>query len=128
MNYQEERNVINSYESLQEFSKWKYEVPTLQFKSDWEVKILPAFGGAIIRFLVRKGNASVSVYLDAHNRLGYGSTKDLHSGDSTPYWEMYPYVSSEYPDDYEERRFYMNETDKLLNDIEYSLNQQLKIK
>jgi len=128
MNYQEERETIRRYEDLQEFSKWRYEVPELQFKSDWTVQILPAFGGAIIRFYIRKETAFVSVYLDAHDRLGYGSTATMHTGNPTPYWEMYPYVCSDYPDDHDSRRFYLNETDKLLNDIEYSLNEQLKTK
>ena len=128
MNYQEEQETIRRYETLQDFPRWKYEVPELQFKSDWAVQILPAFGGAIIRFYIRKETAFVSVYLDAHDRLGYGSTATKHTDNPTPYWEMYPYVCSDYPDELDTRRFYLNETDKLLNDIEYSLNEQLKTK
>jgi len=128
MNYQEEEETIRRYETLQEFYKWKREVPELKFKSDWTVQILPPFGGAIVRFYIRKGTAFVSVYLDAHDRVGCGSTATMGTGNPTPYWYMYPYVCSDYPDDHDTRRFYLNETDKLLNDIEYSLNEQLKIK
>jgi len=66
-----------------EYLKWDKEIPFIPFPASWEVAPRPNFGGAIVRFKVRKKGSEyyISVYLDCYDSLGcYGS----------PYWEIYP--------------------------------------
>lgn len=59
-------------------------VKGLRFDPSWEVFVVPPFGGAMARFVVRKGEKTVSVYCDWFSELGrYGS--------HDPYWEVCPY-------------------------------------
>jgi hypothetical protein len=91
-----------------EWAKWASEIPYIKFPSSWEIKVIPPFGRAVSRFLVKKGNASVSVYLDCYNALGsYGS----------PYWEIYPHDDDVY-------RCGMKEVGSLLKAIKESIKQQ----
>ena len=57
-------------------------IPFIKTQPGWEIKVIPPFGGAVARFLVRnESGKSASVYLDCFDRLGcYGE----------PYWEVYP--------------------------------------
>ena len=71
-------------EKTYEYDKWKQEIPFINFPSDWGVKIIPTFTGAVVRFLVnmKDSDSSISVYLDCYDELGcFGE----------PYWEIYPY-------------------------------------
>lgn len=52
-------------------------LPSLRFKPEWDVQVMPGFYGAFTRFRV---NGYVSVYLDFYNRLGFAPG---------PYWEVY---------------------------------------
>lgn len=92
-----------------EHSKWAKEIPFIKFKEDWEVKVVPPYSGAVVRFHVQKGSAHVSVYLDCYDALGYVEQ---------PYWEIYPDIDG---DTY---RCLMHETEKLLSHIELSLKNQ----
>lgn len=93
-------------ERIMEYMKWVNEIPNISFPSDYKVKIIPAFGGAVVRFRVEKNGKSVSVYLDCYDNLGcYGE----------PYWEVYPYDNDVF-------RCGMNNTKELMNAIDYSLN------
>lgn len=67
-----------------EWQKWIEQIPFIQFKKDWEVRAIPPFGGAIIRYNVKKKGQKgwVSIYLDCYDRLGYFGE---------PYWEVYPF-------------------------------------
>ena len=66
----------------EKWREWSDKIPALKFPPDWEVKIIPPFAGAIVRFTVEGLVYNVSVYLDVYDRLGcYGK----------PYWEVYPY-------------------------------------
>jgi hypothetical protein len=90
---------------------WK--IPALKFKDTWEVKIIPPFVGAMARFIVNEGSASVSIFLDVNSSLGsYGGE---------PYWEIYPY-------DDDIGRWAMLDTIGLLSGIEDSINEQNGIK
>lgn len=89
-----------TYETTFETSKWVKEVPTLKFKEHWDVKIIPPFGGAIIRFWVICGDKHVSVYLDAYNQLGWMEE---------PYWEIY--------DGEETERFLFEEHEEMMERI-----------
>ncbi|SRR5579871_5983401 len=62
-------------------------IPFIPFPKGWKVKPIPAFGGAIVRFLVKLPRSKYykSIYLDWHNNLGiYGDPPE-------PYWEVHPY-------------------------------------
>lgn len=104
---------IAEVENIQEYKKWEKLIPFIKFPADWEIKIIPPFGGAVLRFVVRRGENIVSVYLDCYDRLGsYGE----------PYWEIYPCK----PDTY---RCPMNEVDDLLEAIDYGLkNRRVSLK
>jgi hypothetical protein len=59
--------------TLQQMNK----IPSLNFKEEWSVQVLPGFFGAFTRFRV---NEYISVYLDIYDRLGIRNK---------PYWELY---------------------------------------
>lgn len=85
-----------------EWNKWCKEIPRLNFHSDWNVKIIPPFRGAIIRFNCEKNGNYADVYLDCYDELGcFGS----------PYWEIYPYDDDVY-------RCCMNNTEELIKRID----------
>ena len=74
-------------ENAFEWQKWKDKIPFLVFDKEWEVKAVPPYMGAVIRYKIRHiDNPSylVSVFLDGYNLLGGGSQ-------SEPYWEVYPF-------------------------------------
>lgn len=112
-------------ESAYEWRKWQKEIPFLNFKEDWNVKVIPPFGGAVARFIVSlkdNENTWISVYLDCYHELGYfGSPNE----DPVPYWEMYPYQYEDYKDTY---RCAMNDTEELLKKIDEQLKVQLQAK
>jgi len=68
-------------EASEEWRKWIEQIPALQFKPEWCVKVIPPFGGAMARFWIDCGEAHCSVYLDCHEAIGYYGS---------PYWEVYP--------------------------------------
>ena len=95
------------YDVLMETYKWSREIPYIKFPSDWEIKISPPFGGATVRFRVRKGDAEISIYLDCYDRLG---------SMGVPYWEIYPNAEGE------PSRFNLNDVDDLLKAIQESID------
>ena len=72
---------------------WKGEIvriPWLYFHSDWQVRIIPPFGDAVIRFQVILPSGTLkSVYMDSRNSLGVWWGADQATPE--PYWEVYPY-------------------------------------
>lgn len=84
-------------------------IPAINFPSDWDVKIIPPLGGALIRFLVVNEGIHVSVYLDADDSLGFVGS---------PYWEVYPVDS-------DVERFDINDVSGLLSSIAKSIRQQV---
>jgi hypothetical protein len=105
-------------EKLFEWKRWMKEIPALQFKREWFVRIIPPYHTGIIRFRVSLQSdfvKDVSIYLDCYGLAGaYGP------GDTCePYWEMYPYS-----EDDPTFRCGMNETEELLEAIERSLKEQ----
>lgn len=88
-----------------EWHRWMAEIPFIEFPVGWKIKMVPPFGGAVVRFkVILPGVADVdvvSVYLDCYSRLAM--RRD-------PYWEVYPYKS-------DVGRCEMNEIDKLLEMI-----------
>ena len=99
-----------------EWRKWVEELPYLNFKDDWKVKVIPPFGGAVVRFHIKHKedeNAWVSVYLDCYRELGVVDE---------PYWEVYPYHYEDYEDVF---RVGLGDEDELIKRIEESLKQQM---
>lgn len=85
-----------------EWDKWCKEIPRLNFHSDWNVKIIPPFACAVIRFNCEKNGKTADVYLDCYDELGcFGE----------PYWEIYPYDDDTY-------RCPINEVDDLIKRID----------
>lgn len=110
MDYSERFDVTRSYEKAMEMNKWRKEIPEISFPTDWKIRIIPPFAGAVVRFCVTSGNgAHVSVYLDCYESLGiFGE----------PYWEIYPYFEDVF-------RCPMKSTDELLGAISRSIDNQL---
>jgi hypothetical protein len=98
-------------ERAEKWDEWWRRMPPLKFKEEWGVKIAPPSVGAMVRFVVSYKEASVSVYFDVFNRLGYMSG---------PYWEIWPYEE-------DTARFMFGEEDNMMKAIEYSINYQLSI-
>ena len=102
------RDIAYKYSDVMEHEKWLKEIPYIRFPSDWDIKVSPPFGGAVVRFLIRKGDANVSVYLDCYDMLGY--VKE-------PYWEVYPHGSDVY-------RCNMVDTESLIESVKQSIIEQ----
>lgn len=94
------------YDKAMETRKWVSEIPYIKFDPSWEVKVIPPFGGATVRFLVKKNGKTVSVYLDCYDRLGCVEA---------PYWEAYP-ISEDVA------RFLLNDVNELVEAITKELN------
>lgn len=107
----EETMLISKYESLQEYRKWMKEIPALHFEKEWDVKIIPPFGGAVIRFCIDYNGKHVSVYFDAYSELGWVVDENKNP---IPYFEYY--------DGEECYRYYMYESEQMMEDIKDFLN------
>lgn len=101
------------YEQKRQYRAWAEKLPIFDFPADWKIQIIPPFCNALIRFIVHKQDARVSIYFDSDNQLGYMNK---------PYWEAYPIY---YGDDVDTFRCYLGEEDELLKVIEKSLNDQI---
>ena len=70
---------------------WKGEIariPWLHFRGDWQVRIIPPFADAVIRFQVILPSGTLkSVYMDSRHSLGMWGNLSTPE----PYWEVYPY-------------------------------------
>lgn len=112
--YRKLRDAQDLIQQKHEWYKWAEEIPYISFPAEWEVRVIPPFGGTIARFWVRpkvgKGDIHCSIYLDCYDVLGcYGE----------PYWEVYPH-------DFDVFRCDMNDTESLLNAIKESFEKQSK--
>lgn len=104
--------ISRSYiETKEEWRKWCDKIPTMKFDSDWNVKIIPPFAGALARFQISKNDNFVSVYFDAFSMLGYMYDK---AGNPIPYYEVY--------DGYDTWRYLLDETDKMMEWIRRVMN------
>lgn len=106
--------VVLKADEIQEYKKWAKKIPPLNFPEDWNVQIIPPFGGAVVRFVVTRDDTpgkSISVYLDCYSRLG---------AMDRPYWEIYP----NHQDD--TNRYFMEETDELIYGIDRALGNRRK--
>lgn len=76
---------------VEEDQQWRGEIdriPWLHFRGDWQVRIIPPFADAVVRFQVTLPSGTLkSIYMDSRCSLGHwgnGITPE-------PYWEVYPY-------------------------------------
>ena len=116
------RENLKKVEEQYEWNKWAEEIPFLNFREDWQVKIIPPYAIGIVRFLVKKGDAQVSVYLDCYDMAGYVRE---------PYWEIYPHEYRDFDVGemdgmWECSRYYLHETEDLVEGIKESFENQLK--
>lgn len=79
-----ERYKVEHEEGWREFCN---KIPYIPFRKGWKVAPIPAFGGAVVRFMVKipRCKDQISVYLDWNNNLGF------YCDPPQPYWEVYPY-------------------------------------
>ena len=103
---------IAKAEEYHEYKKWANELPALHFDREWDVKIIPPFAGAIIRFWINHNDKHVSVYFDGYSELGW--MYDENNDKPIPYFEYY--------DGNETYRSLLDESDKMMDDIRNFLN------
>jgi len=112
--------IVSSYEKYMEFIKWSVEIPYIQFPATWRIRIIPPFGGAIVRFRVLCGNADISVYLDCYDRLGFYKGK--------PYWEVYPHQEDIFRCDMEDVAGLLSAIKESIEEKSKSQKKTLKLK
>lgn len=100
-------------ETSEDWRGWCKKIPELHFDNDWNVRIIPLFAGALTRFVISKNNKNVSVYFDGYSKLGFMYDEN---DNPIPYFEIYSSTDSDV------RRYYLNETEKMMNDIREVLN------
>ena len=108
MGYQERRSAAYKAEKALEYRKWLQEIPAIKLDPEWEIQVIPPFSAAVVRFRIKQGDATVSIYLDCYDFLGIVGE---------PYWEVYPYDGDTF-------RCLMNETEALTQAIRKSISQQ----
>lgn len=101
-----------------EYFKWSKEVPALQFKPEWKVRITPPIGLVVARFEVEYKGAFVSVFLDCYDLAG-----TVNPLETMPYWEVYPSFYDGRP-----CRVLMKEGEQLIQVIHESLEKQIREK
>ena len=99
-------------EAIEKWESWIDKIPKLHFAEDWDIKIIPPYLGAMVRFVVTQKDATVSVYLDCNQMLGYA--------DGDPYWEIYPNY------DGDTQRFSIEDSKGLLAAISDSINHHIQ--
>ena len=114
MNLQENVNkslMLSKVEQMHDFRGWARKLPAFHFDKEWDVTIIPPFTGAIIRFVIDYNGKHVSVYFDAYSELGWMYDKDEQP---IPYFEYY--------DGEDAHRYYLDESEQMMNDIRNFLN------
>ena len=84
------------------FKEWYDKIPHVPFNEKWDVRAVPPFGGAIVRYKVQHNGHEISIYLDAYDALGCVGE---------PYWEIYPNLHGD------TLRFLMNETKEMVKEL-----------
>lgn len=107
MNYVDIMSASSELEKALGGRKELFNIPYLDFRPEWKIKIIFPFGGAAARFMVKCGDADISVYLD---------TKSVLGGIDEPYWELFPNPEGDCD------RFLMHETDDLIDGIQQAID------
>jgi len=103
---------INNIVPQEDWELWGDKIPYISFPSGWQVRAIPPFGGAVIRYNIKDktGKAHVSIYLDCYDIVGaYGA----------PYWEVYPCEGGD------AFRCEMDNVGGLLEAVQKSMDEQL---
>jgi len=95
----------------QRYRHWIDKMPHIPFNPEWDVRAIPPFAGAMVRYRVMHDGARVSIYMDAYDQLGVVGE---------PYWEIYPDATGEDCD-----RYMLADTDALVSGIAASLAGQI---
>lgn len=103
--------MIRDYETERRFAEWMDKLPSFNFDKEWNVKILPPFANAIIRFHITHNDKFVSVYFDAYSELGYMYDEN---NNHIPYFEFY--------DGDEIYRYMLENSEDMMNNIRTYLN------
>ena len=103
--------MLAKVEQMQGFRNWSNKLPYFHFDKEWNVKIIPPFAGAVIRFAIDYNGKHVSVYFDAYSRLGWMYDENE---EPIPYFEYY--------DGEETHRYWLEESEQMMNDIRNFLN------
>lgn len=98
-------------DTIREYRKWCREIPALKFDPNWEIRIIPPFGGAIVRFTADYNGKHVSVYFDAYSELGYMYDSN---DEPIPYWEVF--------DGNDCSRYLLGKEDEMMEHIKNTLN------
>lgn len=104
-----EIEIIRKRAEIEIKEKWREitnDIPSLHFKSEWNVKIIPPSCNAIARFQVEYNGNWVSVYLDFYDQLGFAQQ---------PYYEIYDRKE-------EPLRFLLDDTENMMLEIDRLLN------
>lgn len=92
-------------ENNEQWREWVDKIPYLTFPPGVEVKIIPPFAGAMARFIVKKSDIEISVFLDCLDSI---------QSMGFPYWEMYT-------DNRYSHRFPLHKVDDLMDKISQEL-------
>ena len=103
--------MLSKVEQMHDFRGWSHKLPAFHFDKEWDVKIIPPFSGAVIRFVIDYNGKHVSVYFDAYSELGW-----MYDDNEEPI----PYF--EYYDGEETHRYWLDESEQMMNDIRNFLN------
>ena len=95
------------------YEKWRKELPAFHFDEKWEVKIIPPFAGAVIRFYISYKDKFVSVYFDSDSSLGFMYDDN---DNPIPYFECY--------DGQETYRYLIDEAEEMMSEIREYLNSE----
>lgn len=109
--------ILSRTEQILNYREWMTKLPAFHFDKEWDVRIIPPFGGAIIRFTIEYKGKHISVYFDAYSNLGF-VYEDNNGEKPIPYFEYY--------DGDNIHRYYLNEADQMMEDIREFLNGENK--
>lgn len=103
--------LIAKAEQIHNYRGWANKLPVFHFDKEWDVKIVPPFAGAIIRFAISYKDKHISVYFDAYSELGLMYDENEQP---IPYFEYY--------DGEDTHRYLLDESEQMMNDIRNFLN------
>lgn len=106
-----DRYKLYDVEKSFEWDKWRQQIPYLSFDPNWLVRAIPPFSTGVIRYNLKHKDIPhgfVSIYLDCYDCAGCVGK---------PYWEVYPV-------DGDCGRCLLDETEKLLDYIRTSFDEQ----
>jgi hypothetical protein len=106
----ERREASDLVEKLYDYEEWRRRIPSFRVPSGCEIQLVPPFQGVLVRCVISRGDAWVSVFLDSH---------DAYRVSREPYWEIYPDATR--TDGEAVSRFLMNDVDALSAAIEATI-------